>query len=531
MPRAATSLAGPLTGTGTLARLLLRRDRVMLAIWLLLSWGVAAGQAGTREALYPTAEARQQRYDQIMVEVPMFKLFQGPAYGTDIDALLVQESFGAATLLAALGAVIFVVRHTRTDEQAGRRELLGSTGVGRHAPLAAALVVVFAAGALLAALTSATMVGAGMPAAGSTVFGLVAGSAVWISAAMAAVAAQLAATPRAAMVGAYTLFFALHFVRGASDLGGPGLVWLGWLVPNGWLQRTQPFAGDRWWPFLLVAALLVVLVCVAVSLANRRDLGSGLLATRPGPSAGGRGLGGPFGLTWRLHRGMALAWVAGTVAICLPTALVGTAAMEQYATGRMAEWAAAMGSANPGDALFAYIAFATVFPITLYAIQIVLRMHTEESSGHTALLLTAPVSRLRWAAGHLALALALPAVLLVAVGLCFGVGDGDPATMLATTTRLVPAVWVLVGIAIAAYGLAGRAAPLLGYGALAVALTVEFGQHLGWPDWLFWTFSPFAHVLPFFGPPGAGTLLILAAVAAALIAAGLAGLRRRDLAS
>ncbi|MBB4931764.1 ABC-2 type transport system permease protein [Lipingzhangella halophila] len=522
--------ASPLTGTGMLTRLLLRRDRVMLAVWLLLSWGVSAGRAGTREALYPTTEARQTRYDQVMVEVPMFKLFQGPVYGTGIDDLLVQESFGAATLLAALGAVVFVVRHTRTDEQAGRRELLGSTGVGRYAPLAAALAVVFVAGALLAVLTSATMIGAGMPAAGSAVFGLVTGSAVWISAAMAAVAAQLTANPRAAIVGAYSLFFALHFVRGASDLGGPGLAWLGWLVPNGWLQRTQPFAGDRWWPFLLVAALVVVLVYAAVSLADRRDLGSGMLATRPGPRTGPRGLGGPFGLAWRLHRGMALVWVAGTAAICLPTALAGTAAMEQYAAGdQMAEWAAAMGSANPGDALFAYIAFATVFPITLYAIQVVLRMHADESGGHAALLLAGPVSRLRWAAGHLALALAVPAVLLVVVGLCFGVGAGDSATMLATTARLIPAVWVLVGIAIAAYGLAGRVAPFVGYGALGVALTVEFGQHLGWPDWLFWTFSPFAHVLPFFGPPGAGTLLVLTAVAATLIGAGLAGLRRRDL--
>ncbi|RNL86966.1 ABC transporter permease [Halostreptopolyspora alba] len=529
-PRAALNPAGPLTGTGTLARLLLRRDRFMLAVWLLLSWGVAAGRAGSRGTLYPTAEARQQRYDQVMVEIPMFKLFQGPAYGTDIDALIAQESFGAATLFAALGAVILVVRHTRTDEQAGRRELLGSTGVGRHASLAAALVVVFVAGALLAVLTSATMIAAGMPAVGSMVFGLVTGSAVWISAAIAAVAAQLTANPRAAMVGAYALFFALHFVRGASDLGGPGLTWLGWLVPNGWLQRTQPFAGDRWWPFLLVAALLVTLVCAAVSLAGRRDLGSGLLATRPGPSTGPRGLGGPFGLAWRLHRGMALGWIVGTAAICLPTALTGTAAMEQYAAGeQMAEWAAAMGSTNPGDALFAYIAFATVFPITLYAIQIVLRMHTDESSGHATLLLAGPVSRLRWAAGHLALALAVPAVLLVVVGLCFGVGAGDYATMLATTTRLVPAVWVMVGIAMAAHGLTGRLAPFVGYGALALALTVEFGQHLGWPDWIFWTFSPFAHVLPFFGPPGAGTLLVLTAMAAALVGAGLAGLRHRDL--
>ncbi|WP_017596351.1 hypothetical protein [Nocardiopsis potens] len=529
-PPSAAGPAGPLTGTGALARLLLRRDRAMLAVWLLLSWGVAGARAGgTYEALYPTAEARQDRYDQVMSDVPMYLLFQGPAYGTGVDALLVQESFGAATLLSALGAVLFTVRHTRTDEQAGRRELIGSTAVGRHAPVAAALAVVCAAGAVLAALTCATMLASRMPAAGSLLFGLVVGSAVWLSAAMAAVAAQLTASPRAAAAGAFALFMALHFVRGISDLGGPGLTWLGWLTPNGWLQRTRPFAGDQWWPLLLVAALLAVLIGAALALADRRDLGSGLLPPRAGRGTAGRALSGPLGLAWRLHRGTALAWLAGTVAVCLPAALAGTAAMEQYAVGdRMAEWAASAGAA-PADVLFIYIAFSTVFPITLYTVQIVLRIRSEEADGHAALLLSAPVGRVRWAAGHLAVALAAPAVLLPAVGLCFGAGAGDTATMLATTARLVPAVWVITGIAMAACGLAGRAAPLIGYGALAVALTVEFGQHLGWPEWLFRAFSPFAHVLPFLGVPGPGTLLALTALAAALCALGLAALNRRDL--
>ncbi|MFE3458437.1 ABC transporter permease [Nocardiopsis aegyptia] len=532
-PRAATAAGTTLTGTGPLARLLLRRDRVMLAVWVLLSWSVAAARAGgTYESMYPTAEALRARYDQVMVEVPMYLLFQGPAYGTDVNALLVQESFGAATLIAALGAVILVVRHTRTDEQAGRRELVGSAAVGRHAPTAAALAVVGAGGALLAVLTSATMLASAMPAAGSLVFGLVVGSAVWVSAAMAAVAAQLTTSPRAAVTGAFALFVALHFVRGVSDLGGPGLAWLGWLTPNGWLQRTQPFAANHWWPFLLVAALVVVLVRVAFVLSERRDLGSGLWASRPGRGTAPRGLGGPFGLAWRLHRAMVLVWIVGTAAVCLPTALAGSAGMEQYASGeQMAAWAAAMGSTEPADVLFVYIAFTTVFPISLYAIQIVLRIRSEEADGLAALLLSTPVGRVRWAAGHLVPALAVPVVLLFVVGLCFGAGSDEPAAMLATVLRLVPAVWVMVGIAMAACGLAGRAAPVVAYGALVLALTVEFGQHLGWPEWIFRALSPFAHVLPFFGTPGAATLAALTALAAALCAVGLAGLRRRDLAA
>lgn len=227
---------------------------------------------------------------------------------------------------------------------------------------------------------------------------------------------------------------------------------------------------------------------------------------------------------------MLLVWIIGAVAIGVPTALGGTAAMDQYAASdQMAEWAAAMGSANPADALFVYIAFTTVFPITLYAISVVLRIRAEETDGRATLLLGTPVSRVRWATGHLVLALSVPAVLLIVVGVCFGVGAGDMSTVFGLTVRLIPAVWVMVGITMAACGLVGRIAPVVSYGALVVALIVEFGQHLGWPQWLFMTFSPFAHVLPFFGEPGIATMVVLTTVAAGLCAAGLFGLRRRDL--
>ena len=38
-------------------------------------------------------------------------------------------------------SILLVVRHTRADEETGRAELVGAGVVGRHAPLAAALVV------------------------------------------------------------------------------------------------------------------------------------------------------------------------------------------------------------------------------------------------------------------------------------------------------------------------------------------------------------------------------------------------------
>ncbi|GAA3757314.1 ABC transporter membrane-spanning protein [Spinactinospora alkalitolerans] len=518
-------------------RLILRRDRILLPVWLLLTWGTVVGRADSMAATYPTAEEREARFDEVMVGVPMFKLFQGPAYGDDVNALTAQEAFAGATLIAALGAALLLVRHTRGEERTGRRELLGSAAIGRHAPLTAALAVVLGAGVLLAVLCAAALIGYGMPAAGSLALGLVCGGAVWVCAAVAAVAAQLTENPGLAGVGAYSLFFALHFVRGASDLGGEGMHWLGWLTPNGWLQRARPFADERWWLFLPVIALVAALLWAAYRLSSRRDLGSGLLPARAGPAAAPASLRGPFGLAWRLNRSAALVWLFAALAVCLPTGYGGAGAMEQYAGGeRMRVWADAMGAGRPGDAFFAYIAFAMGFPIAIYAIMTVLRLGAEEGGGTAETLLATPVGRLRWAAGHLVFALGVSALLQVAIGVGFGLGAGlhsgelgaDLARMLTVTTALVPAVWVMAGIAMAAFGLVGRRAPAVAWGALVVAVTVEFGQHLGWPEWLFRVFSPFAHVLPFFGPPSPITLTALTLVAAALCAVGLFGLRHRD---
>lgn len=532
LPRHAPAKAAsrPLTGMPRLIRLILRRDRVWLPVWLVLTFGTVISRASSRASTYPDAQSIRDRYQAVMHDVPMFKLFQGPAYGMDRNSLFAQETIAAATLIAALGAVIFVVRHTRAEEQAGRTELVGSTAVGRHAQLGAALAVVLASGVFLGLLSTVGMVSVGMPGAGSFAFGLVVMGAVWVTAGMAAVAAQLTATPRAAMIGTFGLFYGMHFVRGAADLGGGSVRWLGWLVPNGWLLRSRPFADERWWVFLLVALLVGALLWTAGRLAARRDLGAGVMAVRPGPVRAAPGLRSTGALTWRLHRGMAIAWLLATIGISLPTGFLGAEAMEQYAGGeQMREWANAMNADHLGEVLFAYIAFTMCFPITIYALMTLLRLNGEETEGHAEMLLSTPASRIRWAVGHLLIALVVPTALLVVVGLCFGLGSDDVADMMTTTTSLIPAVWVMVGIAMAAYGLLGRRGVIVGWGALVAALTVEFGQHVGWPEWVFKAFSPFAHVLPFLGPPSALTLATLTLIAAVLIAVGLAGVRRRDL--
>ena len=104
------------------------------------------------------------------------------------------------------------------------------------------------------------------------------------------------------------------------------------------------------------------------------------------------------------------------------------------------------------------------------------------------------------------------------------------AMMLGAALAQAPAGWLMVGLAVALFGLAPRLAVPAGWTALGgVVLVTLLGPTLRLPQWVM-DISPFSHVPKLPGGVFSGTpLLWLAGVAAALTVAGLAGLRRRDL--
>jgi ABC-2 type transport system permease protein len=91
-------------------------------------------------------------------------------------------------------------------------------------------------------------------------------------------------------------------------------------------------------------------------------------------------------------------------------------------------------------------------------------------------------------------------------------------------------VWVVVGLTVAAYGFAPRASAYVGWIAVGVCILLqELGPILKLSHWIT-DISPFAQVPRAPGVAvGAEPLLIMTALGAALLALGLAGLRRRDI--
>ena len=105
-----------------------------------------------------------------------------------------------------------------------------------------------------------------------------------------AVAVQLTSTTRGAggiAIAALGLAFVVRAMGDTSSGNGQDLVYASFL---GWAQQVSPFGENRLW-WLVPVAILLLLLAVADVLLQRRDLGSGLWAARPGRSRASAQLG------------------------------------------------------------------------------------------------------------------------------------------------------------------------------------------------------------------------------------------------
>ena len=298
-------MSSDLTGTAVLVRLALRRDRLLIPLWIGLSASMVWFSASATVDLYPTAASRIEAANMINSTASLVALY-GPIYDpTSLGALSMTKMTAVYAALVSILMVTLVVRHTRAEEEAGRLELVGSGVVGRAAPMTAALLVVGGASCVLGLLAAAGLLAAGLPVTGSLLFGAGWAATGLCFSAVAAVTAQVTTGSRAANGLGFTVIALAYGARAIGDLAEEGPGWLSWLSPIGWNQQIRAFAGDRWSVLILPLAATAVLVPVAFTLRRRRDLGSGLLRDRPGPAAGA--LSSPVGLAWRLQRPLLVA--------------------------------------------------------------------------------------------------------------------------------------------------------------------------------------------------------------------------------
>ncbi|MCL2533783.1 MAG: ABC transporter permease [Nocardiaceae bacterium] len=532
--RPAVSASSHFAGTGALARLALRRDRVILPLWAIAIGLLPIVYGKAIKGLYTT----QSQLDAFAASTASLKseiALVGPIFGSSVGALTTWRA-GYLFTFIAVAVILTVIRHTRTEEEAGRTELLESTAVGRYAGLTAALLVAGLGAAVSAVVGTLGLISIGIGGSGAIAFGAAVFGAGAVFAGVAAVAAQVSTGARLARGIAFAVLAVAFLLRAVGDAGSGTL---SWLSPIGWAQQLRPYADERWWVLLLSVVTTVVLVAVAYRLLTRRDLGAGLIAERPGPATSPPSLSGPVGLAWRSQRGLLLAWTVGLTVFALVMGGAAHGVSDQLGSSTaVTDALARLGGAQAIEDSFLELAF-TIFGLLAgaYSISAVLQLHDEEESGRAESVLAASIGRPRWAMSHIVFALLGPAVALTIAGLAAGIAygtsiddvGGQVPRILAAGLVQLPGVWLLTGIAVAMFGLIPRFAPAAWGVFGAIMALYVFGMVADVPQPLL-DLVPFLHLprLPG-GEFQAAPIVWLLLIAAALLITGLAALRRRDL--
>ena len=523
-----------LTATAPLTRFAVRCDRVRILAWIAGIVLLVVVTVASVKGLYPN-QAELDKAARASEDNAAAIIFNGPPQA--LDTVGGQVAFQTGTwglILMGLMSVFMVGRLTRGEEQAGRVELLRALPVGPHSLAGAAIVTVAAMNVIAGALVTLSLVTIGLPGTGSIVFGLSFTLFGLLLAACTLAAAQVSENTRVVYAIGGIVLGVSFVLRALGDIGDGTI---SWLSPIGWAQKTRPFAGERWWPFLVVVAATGLIAWLAVILARRRDLGAGLVAPRPGRARAKPSLGTPLGLAVRLQRGSLIGWSSGLAALAVAYGSITDSINEFVEDNKtLTDIVAAQGQGTLVEQYMAMSFRILALVAAAFAVQSALRIRSEETSGYAEGVLATPVSRVRWATSHLAMAFGGTLVVLLLVGATFGVSDaavtGDTNAIwqsIVGSLAFAPAVWVLVGLGAAIVGLAPRAT-VMPWAALAGCFVIGmFGQLLDLAPSI-QDLSPFQHVPPYPATDlRARPLLALVAVAAGLTALGLAGLRHRDI--
>ena len=528
-------------GVLRLLRAQARRDRWQLIIWIGGMWLLTYGSASAAAAEFGGEEERTALV-MLATQNPALLAIRGAPQGTGMGSVLFFELFTFLAVMAGLMSTFLVVRHTRADEELGRAELIGATPVPRGVALLSA--------ALLAVLAN-LLVAAGI-AVGFVMAGVAAGAAGLSFAGIAALAAQLTQTSRAAnsIAGASVavgfMLRAIGDALGEPSAGGLYLTpaWPSWLTPIGWGQQTRAFTDNSLPPLLLNLGFAAALVGCALSVRVRRDIGAGLLGERAGRRRARWSLRSSFGLAWRLHWPTVVGWAVGGLALGVFAGSLGAVVSEAVRGNESLTTAVTSivpgGSAGDIQSVFIAAMLAMVgFLAAGAGVQAVMRMRVEEVEGRAEPVFATPTDRGTWLLHYLGVAaVAVVAVALLA-GLATGVsligsGAGPDRFWGAVEAGLaqLPAAFLYIGLIAAVFAAVPRLTVPLGWGLLGLGLVVgQFGGLLKFPDWLR-DASPFTHTpsVPVADFDWASAL-VLTGIGAVFALVAVFVFRRRDLVS
>ncbi|MEM9131219.1 MAG: hypothetical protein AAF962_15080 [Actinomycetota bacterium] len=532
-------------GTGRLLRLILRLDRIKLSLWLVgLIVLIGITPSSVRAVIDNEAETQGVSSEQVLAEQAMLLetngasiALQGPPDALDTFGGRFAFEIGAFTLaIVALMNILLIGRHTRTEEETGRAELVRAAAVGPWSSLAAVGIVALATNVILGGAISTVFIADGQEVGRSLLYGASLAVCGLVFAAIATIWVQVFEYSRPATGMSLAVVILAFAIRAVGDVRDN---WLIVLSPLGWVQAVNAFGDAQAWPFIVAGVAIVAAVITAVVLAARRDVGAGLVGSRPGPPQAGDSLATPLGFAWRLQQSTLLWWTVGAAAL---GAVYGSviSAIEDFADQNegVRDMLEALGMS--GDDLrngFITVILSLIAIIaTGGVIQTLLRPRSEEVAGRAEPVLGTAIGRRSWLSAHVAMTLLAAPLFMAAAGLAMALTDAalvggfvDFGGLMAAALARVPALWAVGGIGVLLYGWARRFT--MGVWAVFVVglIVFLFGELLRLPDIAF-NLSPVNHVTHLPGGDQSWlSVIVLSAIGLVTSVLGLLLFDRRDI--
>lgn len=527
---------GSLTGTMPLLRTSLRHDGRLLAPWILFATVLSASSVLVYPWVFPTQQDRQGLAAAVGAN-PALGLIFGPAHDlTTVDGFNAWRSVALGGLLSAIGAIFAVIRATRAQEDSGQAELLASGVLGRSSRLLTGAAMALIGSLALGVVAGLVTIACGGDVQASMLLATTFTATGWMFAAVAAVTAQIGSDARTAnsmALGALGVLFVLRGFAYSVDASR----WSTRANPMSWMVETRPATGNHWWPLLPAIAFTIVMLCTAFVLQARRDFGQGAIKPSPGPARGRAR--STWHLALRINRGPIITWSIAFLMLGVVFGYFTTSITDILGSESSVQQILAAGAATPDQLVAAFLVTILSLVGILAAVpgvQIILKVRSEEMDNRVEPIIATTVTRPRYYASNVLLALGTSTVCfllaatligLLAGGAGIGISFGDAILQAAATA---PAVWTVVAVSVAVVGahpivtLAAWAGVLVSY-----ALTL-LGPTFGLPDWAL-GISPFWHI-PHTSAPDADLsgLIWISLFTLGFLIIGFAGFRRRDLA-
>ena len=509
-------------GVWPLIKLILRRDRVKLPVWIFV---IVIMMVSLPLAMHATAGTPQELAGlqaQFQSGSAVMNLITGPfqmvngQIGLGGLTLVKAELFTA--VLIAFFATLLVIRHTRQNEELGATELMESEQVSRFAPLTAAVIVSLVSIALVVILSALGIIatvsgisggwGVGAPSvsAGAWLFALEIGGVGLAFTSIAALVSQLTETSANANSILGGIIGVTYLLRGIGDVvatntvsGMPKMTIWSWFSPFGWAEATHSLTFANWEYLLIPVIFSVILLPLSYFMLSRRDLGSGLLPSRKGRTRATGFLLSPFGLTAKLQRNIFLGWLVGNLVLVaviggvanqITTVYSGSAAMKQT----IQSLGGTSGALNIATLLSGILVYVVLL-VAAYCLQALSKARHEESSGHLENLLATKTSRISWLLKYVAFAVVGATVILMLSGLVTALSANisgvTPTLNLWDYSRNMLAYWpvalAFVGIYVFCFGLLPRLANAISWVLYVALICVEmflslFAALFHWSD-------------------------------------------------